>query len=126
MKLNLLTIAFVVVGIIHTLPLVGIMGASRLQALYGLNVSDPNLLVLLQHRAVLFGTVAMVMYAAAFNPSLHALAIAIAIISMASFIILVLLKPEINAALTRVAWVDVFALVVLLLGLLSQYWVKSA
>jgi len=31
-----------VVGIIHLLPVVGVLGADRLEALYGVNVNEPN------------------------------------------------------------------------------------
>jgi hypothetical protein len=44
-----------VVGIIHQLPLTGVLSVSRLQVLYGVTITDPNLEILMRHRAVLFG-----------------------------------------------------------------------
>jgi len=45
----------VVVGVIHLLPLSGALSETRLTALYGISFDDPNLAILLRHRAVLFG-----------------------------------------------------------------------
>jgi hypothetical protein len=44
-----------IVGIIHLLPLSGVLSAHRLQILYGIVIEDPNLEILMRHRAVLFG-----------------------------------------------------------------------
>ena len=47
-----------IVALIHALPLVGVMGAAKLTQLYGVDVQDPTLEILLRHRAVLFGLLA--------------------------------------------------------------------
>ncbi|MGH1350723.1 MAG: hypothetical protein ACRBBN_07940, partial [Methyloligellaceae bacterium] len=55
-----------IVGVIHLLPVTGVLGAGRLSALYGIEVVDPNLLILMQHRAVLFGLLGLFLVGAAF------------------------------------------------------------
>jgi len=52
---HLITAMFIIVGIIHVLPVSGVLSSSRLTALYGRSFSDPNLAILMRHRAVLFG-----------------------------------------------------------------------
>jgi hypothetical protein len=47
-----------IVALIHALPLVGVMGAAKLTQLYGIDVQDPTLELLLRHRAILFGLLA--------------------------------------------------------------------
>ena len=59
----------VIVGIIHLLPLVGMLGGERLSALYGLRFDELNLLILMRHRAVLFGLLGTYLLYAAFQPA---------------------------------------------------------
>ena len=43
----------IVAAVIHLLPLAGMVSADRLTALYGLPFQEPNLLIMMRHRAVL-------------------------------------------------------------------------
>src|SRR5690606_4009073 len=74
-----ITALLILVGIIHLLPLSGILGAERLAALYGIAVHGPDLEILMRHRAVLFGLLGSLLVYAAFKPPLQALAIAAAL-----------------------------------------------
>ena len=40
----------ILAGIIHLLPLPGVLGAARQSSLYGLALEEPNLLILTRHR----------------------------------------------------------------------------
>jgi hypothetical protein len=74
------------VGAIHLLPLVGVLGALRLESLYGIRVDDPGMALLLQHRAVLFGMLGVSLVYAAFRPALHLAALAAGFVSIVSFL----------------------------------------
>ena len=65
----------VIAGIIHLLPLSGVLGAERLAALYGLSFQEPNLLLLMRSRAVLFGLLGAFLLYAAWRPALQPLAL---------------------------------------------------
>lgn len=39
-------------ALVHVLPVAGVLGAARLQSLYGISAADPGVGLLLQHRAV--------------------------------------------------------------------------
>ncbi len=70
----LIAAMLVVVGLIHLLPLSGVLGGERLAALYGLSFSEPNLAILMRHRAVLFGLLGLFFLFAAFHPPFRTLA----------------------------------------------------
>ena len=79
------SVMLLVVAVIHLLPMVGVLGAARLAALYGVALEDPNLVILMRHRAVLFGLLGALMALAAFRPSLQLLALAVGGVSVLSF-----------------------------------------
>ena len=66
---HLITASLILVGIIHLLPVVGVLSAERLSALYGLQISEPNLLILMRHRAVLFALLGVFLIVASFKPA---------------------------------------------------------
>ena len=68
---KLIAVLLLVAGVIHLLPLVGVLGGERLNALYGIALDEPNLQILMRHRAVLFGLLGALLVAAAFNPALR-------------------------------------------------------
>lgn len=116
---HLVTAALLAVGVIHVLPLPGVLGSARLAALYGLSVQDPDLLLLLRHRAVLFGLLGAFILVAAFRPALQATALAAGWVSVVSF--LALAAPEsARPEIARVVRVDRIALACLAVGTLAR------
>ncbi|WP_342245064.1 phosphopantetheine adenylyltransferase [Pseudomonas sp. OTU5201] len=107
----------IVAGIIHLLPVSGLLGAERLAALYGLSFSEPNLLILMRHRAVLFGLLGALLASAAFRPALQPAAMLGGMISVLSFLLLAWLTPGYNTALHKVVIADWVALVCLVLAI---------
>ncbi|MFM8910929.1 MAG: phosphopantetheine adenylyltransferase, partial [Gemmatimonadota bacterium] len=72
----------VVVGLIHLLPLSGVLGGGRLSVLYGLPFDEPNLAILMRHRAVLFGLLGLFLCVAAFRPAWQTIAFVAGFISV--------------------------------------------
>jgi hypothetical protein len=108
------TTALLLVALIHALPSLGVLGAARLSALYGIPVTEPNLEILLRHRAVLFGMLATFLAYSAFKPEMHRLALTGGLLSVGSFMALTMMVGNPNAALQAVFKVDIAALVLLL------------
>ncbi len=107
-------LVLVAVGVLHLLPLVGVLGGSQLERLYGVAIADPALLVLLRHRAVLFGLVGAACLYAAFRPLQRMPVIVAGLASTLSFVALAGAEGP-NAAMHRIVLFDVGA--ALLLGL---------
>lgn len=97
---------YLLAGLGNLLPVAGVLSAARLEALYGVAIGDPNLLVLMRHRAVLFGIVGALLIAAAFRPAWRAAALAAGLGSQLSFVALAWLAGDTNAELRRVVAVD--------------------
>ena len=102
------------VAIVHLLPLVGVLGPRRLETLYGIVVDEPNLELLLRHRAVLFGLLGAFVATAAFKPVWQPLALAAGFVSVVSFLGLAPLVGDSTAAIRRVVTADWVALGALL------------
>lgn len=117
----IISVALIVVGIIHLLPLSGVLGADRLASLYGVAFDDPNAVILMRHRAVLFGMLGTYCIAAAFLPSLQAIAFIAGFISVVSFLLLSWLDGRYNVEIAKVIAVDLVALAFLVIGI-CFYW----
>ncbi len=106
----------VVVGVIHLIPLSGVLGAERLLSLYGVGINGPDLAILMRHRAVLFGLLGTLCLYAAFRPRLQLLGLIAGAVSVCSFLYLAWATGEYNAELQRVVVADLVALVALVFG----------
>lgn len=113
------TVALLVAAVIHLLPVVGVLGSTRLEALYGLPVTDPNLAILMRHRAVLFGLLGAFLAIAAFRPALQGSAFVAGFVSVLSFLGLAWSTGGYNALVGRVVIADIVALLGLLIGLVA-------
>ncbi len=113
---HVVTAMLVLVGIIHLLPLAGVLGGEHLEKLYGLSISDPNLTILLRHRAVLFGLLGLFLVFASFRPQFQGAAFIAGFISVVSFLLLAWSVGSYNAQLARVFTADLVALVCLIVG----------
>lgn len=108
--------ALILVGVIHLLPVSGVISAQRLTALYGVSFDDPNLVILMRHRAVLFGLLGLFLVYAAFQPALQSLALIAGFVSVLSFMIIAWSVGGYNDAIQKVVMADVVALVALVVA----------
>ena len=114
--------ALVVAGVIHLLPIPGMFGAAALQRLYGLPFTEPNLRILMQHRAVLFGLLGVFLIAAAtIRPDWQPIAIGGGLVSALSFLLFARMAGDYNAALRKVVIADRVAVVALLVAAGTQW-----
>jgi len=112
-------ICLFIVGIINIMPSILTFFPNKFKSSYGIDIPNPNFELLLRHRAVLFGIVGGIMIYAALFKSNYNLATIIGLISMVSFVILFYLSNgTINAELNKVLKIDIFGIVILLVGFL--------
>ncbi len=122
----LVSAMLVIVGIIHLLPLSGILGSERLSALYGISIQDANLVILMRHRAVLFGLLGAFLIFAAWQPAFQTIAFIAGFVSIVSFLVLAWLGGGYNAEVGRVVIADMVALVCLVVGVIARFFVDKA
>jgi hypothetical protein len=106
---HVVSVMLVVVAIIHLLPLSGVLGNDRLAALYGISFNEPNLAILMRHRAVLFGLLGPFFLVAAFRPALQGIAFIGGFASVLSFLYLAWSVGSYNAQVARVFTADLAA-----------------
>ena len=111
----LIRLGFAVAGVIHLLPLVGLLGRSTLERGYGVDLGQGNdLTILMQHRALLFGLISAACWIAVVVPGWR-FAVGIgALVSMLGFVLIAALQTH-GAPIAKIMWIDLGA--ALLLGL---------
>jgi hypothetical protein len=121
---HLVSALLVVVAVIHLLPLSGVLGGERLAALYGMPFSDPNLAILMRHRAVLFGLLGLFLLFAAFRPQFQAVAFIAGFVSVVSFLWLAWSTGGYNMQIARVFTADIVALACLIIGFVAYLYTQ--
>jgi hypothetical protein len=121
------TFLVLVAAAINLAPLLGAFAPERMTALYRVNLDDPNLQILMRHRAVLFGIVGGLLLVAAFHPSLRTLGYAVGFASMLSFLLIAWLVGGYSAEIQRVILLDVIGIAALAgAGLVHLVWLRAA
>ncbi|MFK7964322.1 MAG: phosphopantetheine adenylyltransferase [Burkholderiaceae bacterium] len=121
---RVITVSLIVVALIHILPVAGFLSVDRIAALYEIEIEEPNLEILMRHRAIMFGMLSAFLFYAAFNPSLQPIAFAMTFISVLAFLYLAVTVGPYNAAIKRVVIADVVALIVLVGGC-AAWWLRQ-
>jgi hypothetical protein len=107
-----------------SLPLPGLLGAAHLRSLYGVPLESTDLVLLLQHRAVLFGLLGAYLIYAAFAPAHQPMAFVAGLASVLAFLALAWsraawLGDVQGPAVQRVVVADLIALAALLAGVVA-------
>ncbi len=103
-------------GLIHLIPIAGVLGSNALTRLYGIAVVDPAVELLLRHRAVLFGVLGVGLIAAAARRDWHSIGLGVAIVSTLSFVALAVVTPGRTLQIDRVVLVDIVLVAFLVLA----------
>ena len=116
----------ILVGIINFLPVLAVTSIDRLAFAYDIDVSGPDMEILLRHRALMFGILGGFIIYAAFKPALRNAALWMAFISMAGFVILAGMVGGYNASMQSVVNMDFLALAALVVIVVLNILQKMA
>ena len=108
--MKLIPILFWVLALVHLVPMIAAIMPNQITKLYGIVPGDKTQIVLLQHRALLFGLVGAACALAAHNEAVRWPALIGAVVSMAAFIVMFLLHDPMGGALRKIVLVDLAAL----------------
>lgn len=117
--------SLIIVGVIHLIPLSGTLSVGRLNSLYGISITDPDLSILMRHRAVLFGLLGLFCVYDAVKPPLQFIALTAGAVSVGSFLYLAFATGGYNEELRRVFITDLVAAVFLAIGFAGYFVTKS-
>ncbi len=94
--------AFGITALVHLLPVAGLLGRLSLERAYGVALGQgQDLVVLMQHRALLFGLISAACFIAVQSPPWRLPAGIAALVSILGFALIAALQPH-NAAIARV------------------------
>ena len=110
-----------ITGVVHLLPFSLAFFTNRISNSYGVSISDPNMLLLLRHRAFLFGIIGFGLIFSAIKKKYYLAASVVGLVSMISFICLYYWIGDINAQLQSVMRVDMLVGAALLLVTVLYY-----
>ena len=114
-------VLLVIVGLINFLPVLGVLSAERLSQAYDVTLADNNLVILMRHRALLFGLLGGFVLVSVFLPLYRPAAMVLAGISMVGFLVIVLQQGGYNDALYKVMIADIVGIVALAAAALLHY-----
>jgi hypothetical protein len=117
----MIRLSFGLAGLIHVLPLAGLLGRPMLERAYGVTLGEGHdLTILMQHRALLFGLLAVACFAAVLFPSWRWPAGVAALVSMVGFVLIAAFQAH-GLPIAKVMWIDVGAALILGFGLLLHF-----
>jgi hypothetical protein len=114
-------VLLLIVGLINFLPVVGVLSAAKLSQAYSIDLASNDLIILMRHRALLFGLVGGFVFYSLFMPQFQPAAMLIAAISMIGYLVIMWMVGDYNDSIFKVAIVDMVGIVALGLAVLLKY-----
>ncbi|GFD91258.1 hypothetical protein KUL152_34840 [Tenacibaculum sp. KUL152] len=103
---KVLFVLLISVGVINFLPVIGVLSAAKLESAYSVKLLSNDLIILMRHRALLFGLIGGFLIYSAFVPTYRTAAMVLAGISMVGFVVLAHLTGEFNQSINKIVLVD--------------------
>ncbi|MBX2846906.1 MAG: hypothetical protein KTR16_01190 [Acidiferrobacterales bacterium] len=123
---KLITASLVIVGLINFLPMFGVLGVKKLEAAYKISLPSGDVILLMQHRALLFGLLGGFILYSAFVPVYQNAAMLMAALSMIGFAVLVHISGSTNPAILKVLYIDYAGIFFLAVAIILKYGIKNS
>ena len=114
----------IIVGLINFIPVIGVLSSQRLEGAYSITLLSNDLIILMRHRALLFGVLGGFVLYSAFVKSYQGAAMLMAGISMIGFALLVFFVGEYNESIFNVLIADLVGVTILLIAVILKYVIK--
>ena len=121
-----ITVCLVIVGLINFAPVIGVLSSQKLESAYSISLASNDLIILMRHRALLFGLLGGFILYSAFMASYQGAAMIMASVSMIGYALLVILVSGYNDSIFRVLIVDIVGIVFLFIAAILKYVVKTS
>jgi hypothetical protein len=120
MKL-VISLLLLIVGVINFLPVIGVLSAEKLSGAYSVDLIGNDIIILMRHRALLFGLVGGFILYSVFAPAYQRASMVMAAISMLGFLFFVWAVGDYNASISKIAMIDGVGIVCLVIVFALKY-----
>ena len=110
---KLIVFGLLVAGLINLYPVIGVVSVDQLVSLYDVPLENNDLIILMRHRAVLFGILGTLIIYAAVRETLQPVACVAGLVSMFSFIVLAYVAGDFGDAFDKIVIADVIGSIAL-------------
>ena len=118
---KLVSILLIVVGVINFLPVFAVLSATNLEQAYSVELANNDLIILMRHRALLFGIIGGFILFSVFAPSYQTPAMIMAAVSMIGFLYLAWTVGGYKDAISQIAMIDSAGIVCLALAAILKF-----
>ena len=120
---SVIVMLLVVVGLINFLPVIGVISAAKISRAYSINLASNDLVILMRHRALLFGIVGGFVFYSIFEPHYQGAALIMTAVSMMGYLVIMLSVGDYNESIRKVGLVDGVGIIALALVVALKYFV---
>ena len=111
----------IIVGLINFLPVIGVLSATNITQTYSVELTSNDLVILMRHRALLFGIVGGFILYSVIAPQHQVVAMVMAAISMVGYLGLMWSVGGYNSSILKVAVVDMVGIGFLFTAAVLKY-----
>jgi len=119
---KLIMILLIIIGLINFIPVFGLISAAKITQAYSVELASNDLVILMRHRALLFGIIGGFILYSAFVPQYQVIAMIMAAVSMVGYLAVMGSVGGYNSSLFKVAVVDIVGIGLLVIVAILKYF----